>query len=728
MCQSSSGSARTIRALVVATSALLATGSLVLFATPALASTVTTTITTPGQTAYSVPANTISLQVTVTGAAGSSAQTGAVPPGVPGEGAKVQATLVPPAGFATLYAEVGTVGGGGTSDFAAKGGGKSAIQTCPNGGGCTYTGTPSTDPRLIVAGGGGGGGEDSDPTSGGTGGTGGNAGVSATVTGPAAGGDGTQSGNGGNGGGAGLGTTAAAAPGGAGSSACGGSGGMGSAGLGGTGEDNQGGAASIGGGGGDGWVGGSGGGDGDCPFGSGQGAGGGGGAGASFWEASATSTSITSVPTGTTPEVVIVATIATPPAITSGDSATFTVGAAGTFPVTTTGTPTPSLSDGGATLPSGVTFTDNGDGTATLAGTPGAGTGGTYPFTITAANGVSPNATQSFTLTVDQAPAITSADAITFTVGEAGTFPVTTTGYPGGPTLTLSDGGATLPSGVTFTDNGDGTATLAGTPGAGTGGTYAFTITAANGVSPNATQSFTLTVDQAPAITSANATTFTVGEAGTFPVTTTGYPGGPTLTLSDGGATLPSGVTFTDNGDGTATLAGTPADGSAGTFPFTITATNGVAPSATQSFTLTVMGRGVVMTVTASPMTVGLGSPVTITATVAAALDSGIPTGTVSFSDAPIGGCQDVALVSGLARCTTTSLPPGSDLVTATYSGSSTFASGVLSVTVVVSVPVPATGVAGTASGRLPVAILLVLVGGWLLGVGRRRRGDPTRV
>ena len=35
--------------------------------------------------------------------------------------------------------------------------------------------------------------------------------------------------------------------------------------------------------------------------------------------------------------------------------------------------------------------------------------------------------------------------------------------------------------------------------------------------------------------------------------------GVPTATLSETGA-LPAGVTFTDNGDGTATLAGTPAD------------------------------------------------------------------------------------------------------------------------------------------------------------------------
>ena len=57
--------------------------------------------------------------------------------------------------------------------------------------------------------------------------------------------------------------------------------------------------------------------------------------------------------------------------------------------MTTTGFPTATLSETGA-LPTGVTFVDNGNGTATLAGTPAAGTGGTYPLTITAANGVAP--------------------------------------------------------------------------------------------------------------------------------------------------------------------------------------------------------------------------------------------------------------------------------------------------------------------------------------------------
>ncbi len=96
------------------------------------------------------------------------------------------------------------------------------------------------------------------------------------------------------------------------------------------------------------------------------------------------------------------------PAVTSGANTTFTVGNAGSFTVQSIGSPTTALTEIGA-LPSGVTFTDNGDGTASLTGTPEAGTGGVYVFTITAQTDFGSDATQTFTLTVDEAPPITSA-------------------------------------------------------------------------------------------------------------------------------------------------------------------------------------------------------------------------------------------------------------------------------------------------------------------------------
>jgi hypothetical protein len=253
----------------------------------------------------------------------------------------------------------------------------------------------------------------------------------------------------------------------------------------------------------------------------------------------------------------------TAPTITSADATTFTTRTAGTFTVTTTGSPTPSLTEKGK-LPAGVTFTDNGNGTATLAGTPSGKTGGSYPLTITASNGVPPKATQKFTLSVDQPPAITSADSTAFVAGMAGTFTVTTIGYPA-PSLGENGG---LPPGIGFTDNGNGTATIAGTGTA--AGAYSIVITARNGVGTPATQDFTLDIDQHPAITSANHTDFTAGTAESFEVTTTGFP----LSALVEAGPLPTGITFTDNGNGTATLGGTASE--TGVFPITITAINGV--------------------------------------------------------------------------------------------------------------------------------------------------------
>ncbi len=96
-----------------------------------------------------------------------------------------------------------------------------------------------------------------------------------------------------------------------------------------------------------------------------------------------------------------------------------------------------------------MTFTDNGDGTATLAGTPAPGTDGTYPLTIGAANGVLPDASQSFTLTVDAtAPAITSAPSATFTVGGCGQLH----GHQQRCTDAHPQRAGALPGGVTFVD------------------------------------------------------------------------------------------------------------------------------------------------------------------------------------------------------------------------------------------------------------------------------------
>jgi hypothetical protein len=263
-------------------------------------------------------------------------------------------------------------------------------------------------------------------------------------------------------------------------------------------------------------------------------------------------------------------TVGQPPAFTSPPAANFTVDQPGSFQVTAGGYPSPTFTVTDGNLPTGIALSSAG----LLSGT--ASSTGAGVVTITATNGVAPDATQSFTVTVVQAPTFTSPPAATFTVGQPGSFQVTADGFPD-PTFAVT--GGSLPTGLTLSSAG----LLSGTPGGGDGGTHAVVITASNGVSLDASQAFTLTVLEAPTVTSPPAATFTVGQPGSFEVTADGFPH-PTFTVTDG--SLPTGVTLSSTGhlSGAATATGDST--------VTITATNGVAPDATQSFTLTVRQAG----------------------------------------------------------------------------------------------------------------------------------------
>ena len=175
-----------------------------------------------------------------------------------------------------------------------------------------------------------------------------------------------------------------------------------------------------------------------------------------------------------------------------------------------------------------------------------------------------------------QPPAITSAAGATFTVGKFGSFQVTATGTPA-PTFSSC---CEMPNGLALNPT---TGVISGTPkipNLEDGNVYILTISADNGVPPRAEQTFTLLLDQAPIFMSDNLTTFTVGVPVSFTVKALGFPP-PTFTET---GALPNGVHFNSNGSFT----GTPAPGTAGTYPITITASNGVLPNATQHFTITV--------------------------------------------------------------------------------------------------------------------------------------------
>jgi LPXTG-motif cell wall-anchored protein len=298
----------------------------------------------------------------------------------------------------------------------------------------------------------------------------------------------------------------------------------------------------------------------------------------------------------------ITTTVGEAPAVSSASGTTFATGASGSFSVTTTaGYPAATTLSVTGPLPTGVAFTDNGDGTGTLAGTPAAETGGTYFVTITAANELG-SGTQSFELTVQQPTAITSATAVDFAAGSWSSFTITTgSGYPTATTLEYS---GDLPAGVSFVDNGDGTASLAGTPEFGTKGSYLLAITSSNGVPADAVQAFTLRVTEPPTFTSDDAATFEVGSAESVTITTeAGVPDQAALTIA---GTLPAGVTFTDHGDGTGSISGTPAAGAGGVHVVTLSASNGTGTADSQTFELTVHESPTITSTDSATVTVGL--------------------------------------------------------------------------------------------------------------------------
>lgn len=310
-------------------------------------------------------------------------------------------------------------------------------------------------------------------------------------------------------------------------------------------------------------------------------------------------------------------TVDAPPAITSAAAVSTGMRVPLSFTVTTSGAPVPSVSESG-TLPTGATFTDNGDGTATLGGEAVAGTAGTYNLTITANNGVGSPATQSFTLTVTaatSAPVITSATSDTETYGVPFTFTVTTDGYPT-PVLTKS---GTLPSGLSFADNGDGTATLGGTPSAAAAGVYSLTFKAKSATG-TATQGFTLTIVKGPVFKAVTIPVAHVGSNYSLTLKTSSYS---TATMTESGA-LPAGLSFTDNGDGSATITGTPQLGSGGAYPITVYATNQVG-SSSKSITIKVNEAPAITSASGASATVGQAFSFAVTTT-------GYPTPSLSKS------------------------------------------------------------------------------------------------
>ncbi len=272
------------------------------------------------------------------------------------------------------------------------------------------------------------------------------------------------------------------------------------------------------------------------------------------------------------------------PAITSGGAASFGSDTVNAFTVSSSGNPPAGFDLAQGTLPTGVTFTDNGNGTATFAGSPPASASGIYQFTLRANNDTTTPALQNFTLTITDELGFTSANQATLIAEKQENFYVTTAGFPRPSELTLT---GTLPAGLAFLNYTAGEAAISGQAAVGSEGVYNLTINIVDPVSKAVlvAQPFTLTILNAYEFTTIPNDNFLEEQARTFTVRVAGMPRAQ-LTVE---GELPSGVTFVDNGNGTATLSGTPLYHTMGTYPLRFKAWRNGTVVAEQTFKLEIL-------------------------------------------------------------------------------------------------------------------------------------------
>jgi hypothetical protein len=291
-------------------------------------------------------------------------------------------------------------------------------------------------------------------------------------------------------------------------------------------------------------------------------------------------------------------------------------------------------------------------------------------YTISVSGAYDPNYTISYvngTLTINPAPLTIAAANQSMVYG--GTLPTLTATYTG---LVNGDTPAT------FNTSPNVPPALSTVPATSHAGTYAITVSGA--VDPDYAISYvngTLTITPAPlTITADNQSRVYGAPNPTFTASYSGFVNGDT----------PASLTTPPSFATTATVSSP-----VGTYPITVSGATD--PDYTITFvsgTLTIVQDTATPTGSPSANPSYFGQTLTLTATVTAdAPGSGTPTGTVDFFDSTTAtDLGTVTLSSGMASVSMSTLPPGSQTITLSYSGDGNFlaGTGTLTATIVPSV------------------------------------------
>lgn len=254
------------------------------------------------------------------------------------------------------------------------------------------------------------------------------------------------------------------------------------------------------------------------------------------------------------------------PTITLSGLGNGTVGMNYSQTVTANGGTAPySFSFTGGTLPTGLSLASSG----ALTGTPTVT--GNFTFTVTATDANGCTGSSSFTVNIGcQTITVNPATLPDGNIGAAYSQMVSATNGQGTVTFSVTSGG--LPTGLNL--NG-GTGAISGTPTA--TGTFDFTITATDGNGCTGSRGYTVVVT-CPTISLSGLPNATVGQSYTQTITASAGTAPYSFSLASG--SLPTGLSLDPNG----TVSGTPT--AAGSFTFTVTATDGNGCTGSRSYTV----------------------------------------------------------------------------------------------------------------------------------------------